>query len=181
MLAAPSRDASRQGRFLLLTIVPDICDRDWFILDWSGAAGQRAGEQRELPARRLLAVRVDANAARGDACILLAAKCTAPGRPGPGRAGRLRLRSVVSVVPVASLPRRISEATRHSLPATRPVPNVRAGQAAAGGPVHGGDRAAGRTGLRSPTMYDVRNNATVAAFQDYGTSGAALFYPGLAP
>jgi hypothetical protein len=35
--------------------------------------------------------------------------------------------------------------------------------------------------LGSPTMYDVWNNVHTAALEDYGISGADLFYPGLAP
>jgi len=34
--------------------------------------------------------------------------------------------------------------------------------------------------LGSPTMYDVWNDAHTAALEDYGISGADLFYPGLA-
>jgi hypothetical protein len=35
--------------------------------------------------------------------------------------------------------------------------------------------------LGSPTMYDVWNDVHTAALEDYGISGADLFYPGLAP
>ena len=35
--------------------------------------------------------------------------------------------------------------------------------------------------IGSPEMYDVWNNVHTAALEDYGISGAALFYPGLAP
>jgi hypothetical protein len=35
--------------------------------------------------------------------------------------------------------------------------------------------------LGSPTMYDVWNDVHTAALEDYGISGADLFYPGIAP
>jgi hypothetical protein len=35
--------------------------------------------------------------------------------------------------------------------------------------------------LGTPTMYDVWNDVHTAALEDYGISGADLFYPGLAP
>ena len=35
--------------------------------------------------------------------------------------------------------------------------------------------------LGIPTMYDVWNDVHTAALEDYGISGADLFYPGLAP